>query len=86
MEKNCLINFFVYINILLIIMNKDNILEKSLEKAFKGGIAGSTAMVLQVCSLMWLRTTMNYQYRYGGTLGSSLKELYGDGVVYMYPL
>lgn len=42
-----------------------DIWEKSLKKAFKGGIAGSSAMALQVGSLMWLRTTMNYQYRYG---------------------
>ena len=60
-------------------MNKDNILEKSLDKAFKGGMAGSTAMVLQVGSLMWLRTTMNYQYRYGTTFYGTLNKLYKDG-------
>lgn len=37
-------------------------------KALISGFSGSTAMVIQVCSLMWLRTTMNYQYRYGGTI------------------
>lgn len=62
-------------------MNKDNILEKSLGKAFKGGIAGSTAMVLQVSSLMWLRTTMNYQYRYGTTFNGTLSKLYKEGGV-----
>jgi hypothetical protein len=51
----------------------------SSEKAFKGGIAGSTAMVLQVTSLMWLRTTMNYQYRYGTKLGDTFSKLYNQG-------
>ena len=31
-------------------------------KALKSGVAGSSAMVVQVCTLMWMRTTMNYQY------------------------
>jgi hypothetical protein len=62
-------------------MSEDNILKKSLEKAFKGGIAGSTAMVLQVGSLMWLRTTMNYQYRYGTTFNGTLSKLYKEGGV-----
>jgi hypothetical protein len=44
----------------------ENILHKSFNRAFRGGTAGATAMVLQVGSLMWLRTTMNYQYRHGG--------------------
>ncbi len=34
---------------------------KILTKAFTGGIAGAGAMVVQVTSLMWMRTTMNYQ-------------------------
>jgi len=29
-------------------------------KALRSGLSGSMAMVIQVCSLMWLRTTMNY--------------------------
>ena len=45
---------------------QENILQKSFNRAFRGGTAGATAMVLQVGSLMWLRTTMNYQYRHGG--------------------
>jgi hypothetical protein len=28
---------------------------------------------------MWLRTAMNYQYRYGGNLATSLSALYSDG-------
>ena len=30
---------------------------------------------------MWLRTSMNYQYRYGGNLVSSLQTLYQQGGV-----
>lgn len=38
-------------------------------------------MAIQVGSLMWLRTTMNYQYRHGYTMMESLKKLYADGGV-----
>mmetsp|Transcript_2072 Transcript_2072/g.3549 ORF Transcript_2072/g.3549 Transcript_2072/m.3549 type:complete len:391 (-) Transcript_2072:24-1196(-) len=55
------------------------IFNKAAKRALGGGKAGAAAAVVQVLSLMWLRTAMNYQYRYGGTLGSSLKELYNDG-------
>ena len=55
------------------------IVEKSAKSAFRGGKAGAAAVVVQVCSLMWLRTSMNYQYRFGGTLSTSLKELYSEG-------
>ena len=43
----------------------DEIIAKATNRAFKGGFAGSMAAALQVTSLMWVRTTMNYQYRYG---------------------
>jgi len=55
------------------------IFEKAKAKAFRGGLAGMAAMTLQVCSLMWMRTTMNYQYRYGTTTRQALKALYKDG-------
>jgi hypothetical protein len=55
------------------------ILQKSAKRALGGGKAGASAAVVQVLSLMWLRTAMNYQYRYGGNLTSSLKTLYNDG-------
>jgi hypothetical protein len=59
--------------------DKDKIISKSLNKAFKGGISGATAMVCQVGSLMWLRTTMNYQYRYGYSTSTAIKKLYSEG-------
>lgn len=64
-------------------MNTDlkDILRKSFDSAFKGGVAGSSAMVIQVGSLMWLRTIMNYQYRYGTTTTEALKKLYIEGGV-----
>ena len=36
-------------------------------------------MVLQVLTLMPLRTVMNYQYRYGTTTTQAIKTLYADG-------
>lgn len=55
------------------------ILQKSSKRALGGGKAGAAAAVVQVCSLMWLRTSMNYQYRYGGNLKSSLETLWAQG-------
>ena len=57
----------------------DPLLQKSLKRALGGGISGSLAMVTQVCSLMWVRTTMNYQYRNGHTTSIALKNLYREG-------
>ena len=36
-------------------------------------------MVLQVSTLMWMRTTMNYQYKNGGTTMQAWKTLYRQG-------
>ena len=66
--------------------DKDTIISKSLNKAFKGGISGATAMVCQVGSLMWLRTTMNYQYRYGYSTSTAIKKLYAEEFGVTYPL
>ena len=59
--------------------NNNDILHKSLNRALGGGIAGASAMAIQVGSLMWLRTTMNYQYRYGTSTKDAIKHLYKDG-------
>ncbi len=50
-----------------------------IEKAVRGGTSGAAAMAIQVTSLMWMRTTMNYQYRYGTTTAVALKTLYNQG-------
>ncbi|KAF4667622.1 hypothetical protein FOL47_003461 [Perkinsus chesapeaki] len=55
------------------------VLAKASGAAFRGGIAGASAQVVNVFALMWMRTTMNYQYRYGGGLLEVFKKLYGEG-------
>lgn len=52
---------------------------KVLKDALGGGIPGMAAMVAQVSTLMWLRTTMNYQYTYGTTMIDAMKTLYRQG-------
>ena len=39
------------------------VLRESLSRALGGGVAGAAAMSVQVLTLMWLRTTLYYQYR-----------------------
>jgi len=60
-------------------MENKSIFNESLKKAMGGGLSGATAMTTQVLSLMWLRTTMNYQYRYGTSTTHALKTLYNQG-------
>jgi hypothetical protein len=56
-----------------------DILSVAGKKALSGGVPGMVAMAIQVLSLMWLRTTINYQYRYGTTTMEALKTLYAQG-------
>eukprot|EP00485_Elphidium_margaritaceum_P007214 CAMPEP_0202701946 /NCGR_PEP_ID=MMETSP1385-20130828/14984_1 /ASSEMBLY_ACC=CAM_ASM_000861 /TAXON_ID=933848 /ORGANISM="Elphidium margaritaceum" /LENGTH=294 /DNA_ID=CAMNT_0049359477 /DNA_START=64 /DNA_END=948 /DNA_ORIENTATION=- len=53
--------------------------EKAIKRAAGGGLAGSMAMFLQVGCLMWMRTTMNYQYRHGSSTTQAFKTLYAEG-------
>ena len=57
------------------------IMRKAGKRALGGGIPGAAAMGIQVLSLMWLRTTVNYQYRYGMSTTQALKTLYAEGGV-----
>ena len=57
------------------------VVNKSLKRAMGGGLAGAAAMVVQVTTLMWIRTTMNYQYRYGMGTGEALRTLWAEGGV-----
>jgi len=60
--------------------SKTNInFKKVINDALGGGIPGMVAMVAQVSSLMWLRTTMNYQYAYGTTMTQAMNALYKQG-------
>lgn len=56
-----------------------DVLKSAGKKALGGGIAGALAMVVQVLALMWMRTTINFQYRYGMTTIEALKHLYSQG-------
>jgi hypothetical protein len=60
-------------------LDANAVLKKALARAGQGGLAGAAAMVINVCTLMWMRTTVNYQYRYGTTTTQALKALYADG-------
>lgn len=51
------------------------------KKALTGGLAGMGAQAINVLTLMWMRTIMNYQYRYGGTFAEVVKKLYAEGGV-----
>jgi hypothetical protein len=55
------------------------ILKKAAKKAIGGGLSGALAGVAQVITLMWMRTTMNYQYRYGTGTFDAMKALYAQG-------
>lgn len=61
----------------------ENKQQKSISSVFKdalgGGVPGMVAMVTQVTTLMWLRTTMNYQYSNGTTMTEAMKRLYKEG-------
>merc|ERR1719145_466488 len=57
------------------------ILAKASKKALSGGLAGMAAQAINVLALMWMRTIMNYQYRYGGTMTEVTKKLWAEGGV-----
>lgn len=52
---------------------------QELQKAINSGLNGYKAMTIQVFSLMWLRTIMNYQYKNGGTFKQVAYKLYKEG-------
>mgnify|MGYP001297895785 CR=1 FL=1 len=58
---------------------ESTIFQKSMDKAFRGGISGSIAMAINICTLMPLRTAVNYQYRYGINTTGAIRHLYSDG-------
>ena len=52
------------------------ILSKAASRALPSGAAGGAAMGLNIMCLMWMRTTVNYQYRYGTGTGTLLNRYY----------
>jgi len=55
------------------------VLDKAAKSAVRGGTAGACAMGANVACLMWMRTTVNYQYKTGVSFPTALKTLYADG-------
>jgi len=60
-------------------LTSQQIFERAAKKALGGGVSGAIAGVFQVLLLMWLRTTMNYQYRNGGGTREAMAALYAEG-------
>merc|ERR1719424_27067 len=60
-------------------MTSGAVFDKAVKRALGGGVSGALAGVFQVLLLMWLRTTMNYQYRNGGSTREALDALYAEG-------
>jgi hypothetical protein len=52
---------------------------KAGKRGLGGGIPGAIAGIVQVITLMWLRTIMSYQSRYGGTFAQALTTLLNEG-------
>mmetsp|Transcript_19442 Transcript_19442/g.28076 ORF Transcript_19442/g.28076 Transcript_19442/m.28076 type:complete len:181 (+) Transcript_19442:232-774(+) len=55
------------------------VMQKASKSAIRGGTAGAAAMGANVACLMWMRTTINYQYRNGTTFPTALRAIYADG-------
>lgn len=55
------------------------VLKKAAARALPSGAAGGCAMGLNIMCLMWMRTTVNYQYRYGSGTMDAIRFLYKDG-------
>jgi len=55
------------------------VMNKAGKSAIRGGTAGAAAMGANVACLMWMRTTINYQYRNGTTFPQALRAIYADG-------
>ena len=54
-------------------LTTQEILDKSLKRALGGGFAGAMAMGINVGTLMWMRTTINFQLRHGGGTMDALR-------------
>jgi len=61
------------------VLTTRQIFDKAAASAIRGGTAGAVAMGANVGCLMWLRTTVNYQYRNGVSFPVALRTLYADG-------
>lgn len=55
--------------------------DQAKSRAFRGGLTGAAAQGVNVLSLMWLRTTMNYQMANGTKMIPTIKLLFKEGGV-----
>jgi len=55
------------------------IIGDALNKAFRGGLPGFAAAVVQIIALMWLRTLMNFQIKTGMPMKEAFLTLYSQG-------
>jgi len=60
-------------------LSLNQILIRAGKRGLGGGIPGALAGMVQVFTLMWLRTIINYQCRYGTTFQQALQTLLRDG-------
>ena len=60
-------------------IKNNNTFGQILERSVQSGISGASAMGINVVTLMWMRTTINYQYRHGTTTLDAFKTLYKEG-------
>jgi hypothetical protein len=49
--------------------------------SLRSGSSGAAAGAVQVLALMWLKTAVNYQYRYGMDIRQAFRELWAQGGV-----
>jgi len=59
--------------------NRLQVVEYAFHKAIGGGTAGAIAMVMNVFLLMWIRTTISYQYKTGKSTADAFQTLYDEG-------
>jgi hypothetical protein len=52
---------------------------KAFSNAYNSSLSGMLAMGSQVTLLMWLRTSVNYQYKYGGGFNDTFQKIYTEG-------
>lgn len=55
--------------------------KSTLQRSLESGFSGATAMSINIATLMWLRTSVNYQYRYGVDMKTAFQTLYKQGGV-----
>lgn len=52
-----------------------SIILRAQHEALRGGMSGAVAGIIQVVTMMWLRTTTNYQYRHGVSMTTAMIQV-----------